>query len=466
MATIKQLPYDVIAHILGNKSINSEDLMRFGSTCKSQLLSDLTREYNFKLIFYCLKQYRFIHKQIKFMKMSETKLLLEKQLTIAAQYFQPHVSYSVVKLWLDNIVQTVLSRLKNKYPAHSICSTTLEQFSFWRDNNIDDNFWNETESKQIMCILEEYIFSELEIHKLHQLLMSSDLEAKYIKYVTRRLGICNVLNVTYKEDIVVIWKPEYNTNNWDNAEYFHINQNSKLLYPSNIVKRRYQNNELILAEPSSDIELTQEIMRNFYRKLMYNNYDCEWNFNVFFNFLNQCYDEDIGNIDIETEYENITNIIEIRSNAVVNKPLKRRPTKFKFAVGMIVTHTWFGHFCDNHDGVIVGWHHECERMFKDKLEKTIMFPYLRQFSRHYHFCMCKKFSKSARQPHYIILTENNTICYGRQDQLSIRPPRKIKNIEIGRYFSRFEGTYYVPNESLRKRYPKDTATIAKILAKQ
>jgi len=84
--------------------------------------------------------------------------------------------YSVVNTWLDGITQKVLSRLKHKYPMHSIFSIPLEQFSFWGDNNISENFWNPTETSQIIRIVEEYIFSELEIHKLYELLMISNLE--------------------------------------------------------------------------------------------------------------------------------------------------------------------------------------------------------------------------------------------------------------------------------------------------
>lgn len=59
----------------------------------------------------------------------------------------------------------------------------MEYFSFWRDNNIDDNFWNSTEATQIMYILKEYIFSDLEINKLYQLLMISNSEIKYLNSV-------------------------------------------------------------------------------------------------------------------------------------------------------------------------------------------------------------------------------------------------------------------------------------------
>lgn len=98
--------------------------------------------------------------------MPKEKQLLEKLLTIIAQYFYSHVSYSIVKTWLDDIVEKIRHRFKNKYPAHSICSTSMEQFSFWKDNNIYDNFWNPTEVEQIMSLLEEFIFSNLDIHEL------------------------------------------------------------------------------------------------------------------------------------------------------------------------------------------------------------------------------------------------------------------------------------------------------------
>ncbi|XP_029677205.1 uncharacterized protein LOC115244007 [Formica exsecta] len=136
---------------------------------------------------------------------------------------------------------------------------------------------------------------------------------------------------------------------------------------------------------------------------------------------------------------------------------------------MIVTHTCKDFFFpDNHDGVIIEWHHKCsyDIMLMGKLEETVMFPYLRQCLERYNICKCQQFSASAHQLHYIILTENNQICYMRQDQLSICLPKEIDNIEIGRYFSSFKGTYYVPNKSLRKHYPKDTAAIAERLAKQ
>lgn len=138
-------------------------------------------KYNFDQIFLCLKQFRFLYKYIKFLSKPNKKQLFERQLVIVVQYFLPHVSYSVINTLLDYIVQEVQYRIKSKYPKHSIFST-LEHFSIWRDNNIYDNFWNPTEEKQIMIVLEEYVFSNF--HKLYQLLMISYPEMKYLNSVS------------------------------------------------------------------------------------------------------------------------------------------------------------------------------------------------------------------------------------------------------------------------------------------
>ncbi|XP_029679081.1 F-box only protein 21-like isoform X2 [Formica exsecta] len=179
--------------------------------------------------------------------------------------------------------------------------------------------------------------------------------------------------------------------------------------------------------------------------------------------LDMYYFEDI---DIEIVYRDITNTIEVRSNAV-EESLKRRTNDVKFAVGMIVTHIdKYSFILDNHDGVIIGWHRGYDIEIQNKFKETIMFPYLHQWDDFCHICLRQQFSASGHQLYYIILAENDIVCYVQQDQLSICPPKRINNIEIGRYFSSFKGTYYVPNESLRKHYPEDTAAIAKILAKQ
>lgn len=108
-----------------------------------------------------------------------------------AQYFLPDLSYSVIKTWLDDVVEDVLPRLKIEYPSHSIFSTSSKQFLFWKTNHIEETYWNKTESRQIMKTLEKYIFSHLGINQLFRLLslIISDFDAKY-KNCVRNFTLC------------------------------------------------------------------------------------------------------------------------------------------------------------------------------------------------------------------------------------------------------------------------------------
>jgi len=117
------------------------------------------------------------------------KQLPERQITILAQHFLPYLSYSVIKTWLDDIAQDVLLRLKIKFPSHSIFSTSLKRFLYWKSHNIYDNYWDGIESMQIMRTLEKYVFSELEIHKLLQSLIISDL-SEYENKRVRNFTLC------------------------------------------------------------------------------------------------------------------------------------------------------------------------------------------------------------------------------------------------------------------------------------
>ncbi|GAB1859008.1 hypothetical protein CAJAP_00409 [Camponotus japonicus] len=84
-------------------------------------------------------------------------------------YPLPHVSYSIQNTWLDDIEQEILSRLKNKYPAYPIIWISSKKLSLWEETKINDTFWDETEIIQIVEILDEYVFSNLMLHKLAQL---------------------------------------------------------------------------------------------------------------------------------------------------------------------------------------------------------------------------------------------------------------------------------------------------------
>lgn len=57
-----------------------------------------------------------------------------------------------------------------------------------------------------------------------------------------------------------------NTDNWDNTEYFYMNQSSNLLYPSNIIRKRYKDN-LLFNDSLNDIWVS-----NFLYLILYINF--------------------------------------------------------------------------------------------------------------------------------------------------------------------------------------------------
>lgn len=106
-----------------------------------------------------------------------------------------------------------------------------------------------------------------------------------------------------------------------------------------------------------------------------------------------------------------------------NQP-NRRKKNIKFAVGMIVKHSYLHRLGQaylpaariNNHGVIIGWHFKCKRkLMRNSLYGMIPHLSLCELNGHKHICVCKcrifGTPKIFNQPHYIILADNNKICY-------------------------------------------------------
>jgi len=106
-------------------------------------------------------------------------------------------------------------------------------------------------------------------------------------------------------------------------------------------------------------------------------------------------------------YLNIAIIFsQIRSNVVEKEQLNRKEN-IKFAVGMIVTHikpSLYRLFKKHHHGVIIGWH--CKH--------TSISETREMYASHLRTCADYKNENIVDQPYYIILSENNRICYWQQ----------------------------------------------------
>jgi len=77
-----------------------------------------------------------------------------------------------------------------------------------------------------------------------------------------------------------------------------------------------------------------------------------------------------------------------------------------------------------HDGVIIGWHYKCKATLVQKKLNSLI-PHLSECCKNQHTCLCRcQACKSDNyrficQPHYIILAENNIMCYVPQGMYEI-----------------------------------------------
>ncbi|XP_029668377.1 uncharacterized protein LOC115238564 [Formica exsecta] len=416
---------------------------------------DLTERYcNIKMFHYmrhCLvrnKLYRYTNQSYK-------NQLLERIVTMAAQLLQPEkdVFYSSIKTSLDSIALEVLDYLREKHPNHSIFSMSAEIFSYWENNHIDNNQWNEAGGTQIMDILEEYILGKFQLCKWG---MSSNTKLEYwcidnvlknrygqelillIIYhsVARRLGLrCDVIRFGFPTShFFIVWKPNFATYSSRNTRCFNISSKKFLSYY--LVVRE------LLHRIHSNIGNFDGLLRarRFWQQLVLLALEDSKQYNNAFT--------PYGLIPVIV-YDSI-NVFSLR---VKKAELYTRPEDVKFAVGMIVTHQ-----PTDCAGVIVGWHRHLDRHLVTFSAKSVpgsdmhIYELPLNHSRNCNFI--------EKQTNYIILTENNKMYYVEEDAITLTTPRWIDNSEIGRYFYKFEGTHYVPNKMLAKLYPQDTAITA------
>lgn len=121
----------------------------------------------------------------KFISLPSKQQTLERGATFVAQWSQPekNVSYLAISSILDNIAEQTKEFLREQYPGHSIFSVSNERFNFWKNNIIDDNQWNVTETRQITDALCEVLFVKLKFYGNSK--MYYWLEKSFIDHVSR-----------------------------------------------------------------------------------------------------------------------------------------------------------------------------------------------------------------------------------------------------------------------------------------
>ncbi|XP_072750860.1 F-box only protein 21-like isoform X2 [Anoplolepis gracilipes] len=431
---------------------------------------DLTQKYYSIKIFQYLLRVNLTEKWKIFINRPKQQKLLEEIIFIMIQWYQPnkYICFSYIKTLLDKIVNKILMYLEKEHPQHSIFSMSCDNSVFLKQNNINGNYWNETEAKQIKCILDKIIFDlDYSYELLYPMIKSNkeDLDiANLIRKdnnldiifwkdaflliiyhsVARRLGIhCKLVeHMDFQADecsslIHIVWK----ANNTNNDEYFY--------------------NEWVPDMPIV-IQKKCQIFSETYSKISLLAMACCWSYVPYIeHLLTENYLEitpilrELRSLEGHViDRRNKNKLLIDRIAILIEKEHRQRSEKIIFAVGMIVIHQ-----DERNDkvGVIIGWHDR-------KNQNAIYYRHQESFM---SLCKCVTISEGF-DPHYLILHDNNEICYIPQSSIKAicRTPKWINNSEIGRYFCKFEGTYYVPNEMLAKHYPNDAAVVLNMISKQ
>ncbi|KAM9622230.1 F-box only protein 21 isoform 3-T3 [Trichechus inunguis] len=105
-----------------------------------------------------------------------------------------------------------------------------------------------------------------------------------------------------------------------------------------------------------------------------------------------------------------------------------------YSIGLIMKHKRYGYNC-----VIYGWDPTC----------MMGHEWIRNMNVH-------SLPHGHHQPFYNVLVEDGSCRYAAQENLEYNvEPQEISHPDVGRYFSEFTGTHYIPNAELEVRYPED-----------
>ncbi|XP_071855753.1 F-box only protein 21 isoform X2 [Bombus fervidus] len=428
------------------------------------IVSNLTdRYYALKIVHY-LKQTHLKDEWKKFLSLPPKQQTLERGATIVAQWSQPerHVSYFAISSALDNIAEQTKELLRERYPNHTIFSIPTERFNFWKNNIIGDNQWNITETRQLIDALCEVLFKRLGFYGNSEMYYSSEnsfidhvLEhrrgipitlAIVFESVARRLGI-HCEPVSFPSHFLLRWKETYGPQ-FKDTENFYIDvfNGGQFLTKKNCPRiggiSRCPIEKYNVHEAATAIEVVTRMANNLEIAARQHTHVCgrtarlrsalELQYMIQPNDANTILQ--LGRIYISQSMD-LSELVERLENIPEEevRPKIRNPS-IKYAIGLIVKHKFHGCLC-----VITGWDTFCTAPTEWKNQMDV-----------------DELRDGADQPFYDVLVDNGSCQYMAQENLELASnPGWIHHYQIGRYFYKFSGAHYIPNEAAAREYPED-----------
>ncbi|KAK0090464.1 hypothetical protein PV325_000128 [Microctonus aethiopoides] len=464
--------------------------------------SNLTHTYYaYKIIRY-LRQCYLTDEWEAFVDLPIEEQTLERGALLVSQWSQPEkrVSYSRVSKMLDDIATYTREYLRQSCPNHPIFSISSDKLNEWKDKNINDNQWNQIASRQIMDAQCKVMFEHMGFHGNSEMYYSSVnsfidqvLENKrgipitlaiIFESAARRLGVrCEP--VSFPAHFLLRWKERYNIPESDQVESFYIDVfNGGQFLTKNSCPRvggtskcpieRYN-----IYRGASAVEVVQRMANNLEvagrQRTQLNGRAARLRSALELIHLVRPYDTTAilhlarFYMHYQMDLNDLVQIlITIRMNLDVSlrgqanhmlqmiqdyeKHMKVMPEEIlqpklrspdiKYAIGMIMVHRIYGYSC-----VITGWDRQCE-VFSGGMDEMGI----------------SELSDGVNQPFYNLFIDNGSSGYVAQENLIITTSSNpVDHDEIGRYFYKYCGTYYLPNEEKEKEYPEDTNIRSRLL---
>lgn len=117
--------------------------------------------YLIRLMRYYLTLNKFIRDQNRILALRKNYVSFERQTVIILQSLRPSISLSKVKLWITNLTERLLKRLKNIYTIRLFFFENIETFRYWLENWEKDDFWSVKRLEEIMRHIEIFSFEEI-----------------------------------------------------------------------------------------------------------------------------------------------------------------------------------------------------------------------------------------------------------------------------------------------------------------
>ncbi|XP_056630248.1 F-box only protein 21-like [Diorhabda sublineata] len=467
------------------------DIVNTEAPIKSIEVVPLTTPGNKTFQYYANKVLRYVRQLYlskiwkDYISLPQSRQILEVGAVFVAQWCQPNIEITVedISRKLDLIADEVKSALYTFYPNHPLFKASEEQLNLWRIENREQNEWKVNECRQLITVMREVLFQQLRFsgnnHSYYMPQNSFINEvldkrqglpitlAIVFEGVARRLGLrCEP--ISFPAHFLLRFCESLDPDSdWYYIDVFNGGQivrkgacphsrfsGSRDLFPVatavQVIERMANNLEVSArqhAHPNgkitrlrSSLELLKLVnprdisaLVSLARLYMLHNMDTK----PLENFLLS------QEFEVPEQAQRVVHMLRDYEAHHARNDLglfgqveaAQRSPNLHYAVGMVMKHMTLNYKC-----VIYDWDPVCLAAAEWQAQNNV-----------------DKLQLKDEQPFYNVLVEDGSHRYVAQENLAPTSDREeiYLNEDVGRHFSHYFETHYVPNAEKEKEYPAD-----------